>query len=695
MITNYSDPIVTLNQVYREGQDGSTPQLGACIIGPNYNIYSYDILGQDNRENIRLHSDSSIFSSDASIIRSFSFKEQTNGYLICDSVKIFVKDAQISLKEFDKSTYTITINPATTSVTSGLGNDVLSFFQGETAVDLKTHGIQKGTTLELNVTYKSDPNNQVLKKKAVVTKLLANKDGIYCYCIINMILKDAVIESITAIKTVDGYMTDSSFTLHSDEDCKNSLVNQKGLASSENIAYIKFTKPKIKSTFTGTECIYTVLSGACYVQYKAQSLSWQHAYGMVSKASLIEDLLGPICPQNPLAMAVAAAVSQADGNLVYFIALPQEALIDTADTETTIQAYKEAIGLTQNKDNLYGIVPCTTNTKVLKALNTYLQNLEKQDIPILKYLYTAIDIQDEYLMQPSDAQKGELTLSAVPSGNTLTFLNSPLFYYDRLQNGDIVQIGNGYRFIINTNNGKDSISLKDTIPSDLEITTQATVSLIHKVKDNDQLVQRLVQKKPITSRRGSVIFADTPVFNNLYVAPYIVAAAIAGRRSASYPHAPLSNIKMKSVITEDKRGFTRAQLDLLGANGFWRIGLNTEGQTISRRQLTSAAASDVNKDQQSIICNIDSICMTLKNTGKDIVGNTNISPALLEILQTTMRAKLSGFQVYVDQYIGPQLLSSNLISIKQDQVFKDRIYAQMEGQPPKPFNRFHMTFYVN
>jgi hypothetical protein len=67
-------------------------------------------------------------------------------------------------------------------------------------------------------------------------------------------------------------------------------------------------------------------------------------------------------------------------------------------------------------------------------------------------------------------------------------------------------------------------------------------------------------------------------------------------RSAKRPHAPLSNVMFKAISTSDLRGFTRNQLNVLGAHGFWRVGLNAEGQTISRRQLTSAASNDVNRD---------------------------------------------------------------------------------------------------
>ena len=180
----------------------------------------------------------------------------------------------------------------------------------------------------------------------------------------------------------------------------------------------------------------------------------------------------------------------------------------------------------------------------------------------------------------------------------------------------------------------------------------------------------------------------------MLVPNYCVAAALAGKRSASQPHAPLSNVTMKAITTSDPHGFTSSQSKKLGAAGFWRVGMREDGECISRRQLTSVASGDVNYDEQSIVCNIDSIGLSLKIIGRDLVGNTNISPALLDILEFNLEARLSDFMNYVDELIGPQLLSGAVLSVVQDSVFKDRIYAELEGEPPKPFNRFHITFYM-
>ncbi len=52
---------------------------------------------------------------------------------------------------------------------------------------------------------------------------------------------------------------------------------------------------------------------------------------------------------------------------------------------------------------------------------------------------------------------------------------------------------------------------------------------------------------------------------------------------------------------------------------------------------------------------------------------------LLILLKSTLLTKLEGFQQYATDLIGPQLLSASLDSIEQDEIHKDRIYADMSG----------------
>ena len=297
---------------------------------------------------------------------------------------------------------------------------------------------------------------------------------------------------------------------------------------------------------------YAITAGKAYAEYRFRSDKFTKTYGMVSGIDYVEDMLGKICPENPLGIAVANAVEEAEGNFVYFVAIAG----DPTNSDSMVALYEEAADLIADKDGIYGIVPCTDNKKVTLALLQYIEKQSAEEVPYFKYLYASKEISDSASMTRSDI------IDALVAW----------------KNGD----------------------------SDMQ---------------------------PIANKRCSVVIADGAMYNSLIPVPnYCVAAALAGKRSGVEPHAPLSNVTMKAITTTGAHGFTSSQSKKLGAAGFWRVGMNENGECISRRQLTSAATGDVNYDEQSIVCNIDSIGLSLKIIGRNLVGNSNISPVLINIL---------------------------------------------------------------
>ena len=111
------------------------------------------------------------------------------------------------------------------------------------------------------------------------------------------------------------------------------------------------------------------------------------------------------------------------------------------------------------------------------------------------------------------------------------------------------------------------------------------------------------------------------------------------------------------------------------------------------RQLTTAIANDVNRDEESVIANVDTIAMGVSRVGGDKTGNSNISPALLDALENDVTLHMDNYKLNESGsvYIGPQLLDWELERIWQDPVNLDHVYASLWCQPPKPFNKFHIT----
>lgn len=676
MITNYSDPIVTLNQEYRESDVGLVPSLGACIIGPNYYIRDHNTLNAQQLQALRVEDAANIFKSTSSVVRNLPLKtSQRQGDIKLESFKVYVKNALVSLASIEQGT-----------IISGKAMEVSkSDIQNVKAGDI------------LKVTYTPKGGKETYIKSYIYNiKQGSTENSFYVQLQEDLPsnIEKETINSVTFYGYREGYIDTKSVALKEFIEEEQKTVTEDWVdRDTKDIRIVFEAEPKLT---LGNQS-FSVTEGNMYVQYVAQNKTYQRLYGVISEQKYVEQLLGPVIPQNPLAIAVAAALSEAEGNNVYFVAVDASACTGGINTAN---AYNKSIDLIADKNPQYSIVPCITNdNEAFRYILEYLNQQAKQQVPVLKYLLANVQISNKYPL--ASLQEGvtgthDFTVETV-EGKSIT-VKEALVYFQEIQKGDYLTC-NGIPYEIESaSSSSKTITLLTQPQSSLK--ADAKVQIWHTIKQkgldqNQQHVNHIVASKAFSDQRASIVFADGARFKGYQVANYVVAAAIAGMRSAKRPHAPLSNVAFKVISTSDLRGFTRSQLNVLGAHGFWRVGLNSEGQTISRRQLTSAASNDVNRDQQSIICNIDSICMQLKSIGKDIVGNTNITPLLLQLLQTTLQAKLASFEVYQDAFIGPQLLSSKITSIKQDSVFKDRIYAQMQGQPPKPFNRFHMKFYIN
>ena len=675
MIANYSDPIVTLNQVYRPSQEGAVPALGACIIGPHYIVRKQEDFGEDLRLDSSINYAPSEYNTTYTAeqgltTRPYPARLTDDGEVDGNSVKVLVKDAQIEFMTLASDSYTTSFDPAYTT------NDVLNvkdsnnqpFVFNGIGMALNTIPVTAGDAVEVAIVEDTEASDaEQLAISCYVQGTVKDDNNRYTKLVLSKSLPAGyAVKSLTFAKVRDCYVDAGYFTASS------TAVSVDGNA---------------KATMdlgTGAEA-YTIKAGAFYAEYRVRSDKFVGKYGQVSDIDYVDDLLGKVCAENPLGIAVANAVEESAGNFVYFTALPQ----DSDDDDTLVKMYLDAADLIADKDGIYGIVPCTTNKAVIKALFDFVKDQSSEEIPYFKYLYASCDIPTEAVLV-EDAEVATVT-EASNSQTKITFTGSPLLEVGTIKAGDTVK-GSSIDAVVITSNHKDTLYVEGDFT--LSLVPGAKVSIYKTLDNNSDIIEAIIADKSVADKKASIAFADGAMYNFEEVPNYCAAAALAGKRSGSEPHAPLSNVTMKALTCTEAHGFTASESKRLGAAGFWRIGMNEEGECISKRQLTSAASGDVNYDEQSIVCNIDSIGFALKKVGRDLVGNTNISDTLLDILEVAVKGKLASFEIPVNEYIGPQLLSSNLISIKQDAVYKDRIYAEMEGEPPKPFNRFHMTFYM-
>lgn len=196
--------------------------------------------------------------------------------------------------------------------------------------------------------------------------------------------------------------------------------------------------------------------------------------------------------------------------------------------------------------------------------------------------------------------------------------------------------------------------------------------------------------------RVQVVWSPGATYGGNPIPTECLPAAPAGMRAYEPAYRPISNLGYDTFSVIDEVGFTSTNLRTIGAAGIWIIDSNYAGTPINLRQLTADVSENLNKIEESIVANADSIALELCHIGEDLVGCSNISPLLIKSLSDTITGLMNTYLVNLtgNPYIGPQLLSWNLDTIYQHPTMLDHIYATITCEPPKPFNRFVMTLRI-
>lgn len=655
MIQNFNFPRVLVRQNFESSVTAEEQTLAPVIIGEQYTLHRPAESGSNEEA---LTAD---YAADTGV-QSAPYPGRTAGSTVDEaSVKAFIKDAVLAYHTETQS-----------------GEAIKKVTGSSTKIQFAKLVLKSANGVERSLVF-GDRDVQVGDK--LLIKSSSNEDGALCD-IIGLVSTlgsdgtkkyDTVVVSIEVPETAT--ITSVVFCLLDDVYLGSSLVT--ATASTVTVA----ASATAETLALGEAKTATVLGGEVYIEYRERVYGFRNKLGSVYGTEDAGAVVGPAVPENPLGLAVAMAQSTAGAGFVYF----------TAVEDDTAEAYNKALDYLGSFRNLYSVIPATYNESVIQACFSNVQALSSEEEANFRILWFGIKANDEIPVLTG--------VTATASGATVTFEADALLGVN-IQAGDILRInyktsGNGTvtydSYVIASSDETKTITLAD---ADLTVESAERVEIWRQADETD-MVNDLISQVVVHNRRATAVFADDAVFNGNIVPNWAVAAAAAGMRAYEECWRPLSNMPYSTLSVTETHGFTRSALLTLGANGIWLIGNNDYGVPINRRQLTTAASeSDINQNEQSLTTNVDEICKVLRTIGGDRVGNSNISDSLLNILyDTTDNILYARTKNQSSSYVGPQLLSYEIVSFEQSATVKDRVTATIRVQPPAPLNE--LLFIVN
>ncbi len=423
-----------------------------------------------------------------------------------------------------------------------------------------------------------------------------------------------------------------------------------------------------------------VLSGDLYASYRILDTTLAHTAFVVNSIEELKIAVGVIdSAQNPIGIHAAAALTEALRNNVGIY-------IQTV-TSDDIAGFTTACEQLIEVADVYSIVPATMDSNLIAPVHNHVKAMSAADIANFRRMVIGVDGGDGVV---------RTTGMATVSAGVLT-CSSASFDTDGVASGDKLFIN-----YTHDNVGSETYSIYTVA----ETVSQTTLRITGNIPDNAEAVRFTVFHKYTNAeyitatgtkasaykdRRVTAVYADNAVLGNIAVPSSVVAASVAGARSANAPHAPLSGYILTSVSLYPSRNITPVMMNQLAGYGVQIVAKASDGSVYIRHQLTTDV-TDIYTREESKTTNFDHVVRDYKNTLKAYVKG-NVSKSLLSVIALKIQSVTNSIvnRTY-DTSLGPQLVTAEIVKLSQDTTNKNTVWLEMNFETPDPLNNFVAKF---
>lgn len=432
----------------------------------------------------------------------------------------------------------------------------------------------------------------------------------------------------------------------------------------------------------------TVYGGSVIVEYKELLTTLTRNVYDLGSVTMVESTLGPIDPDNPLALMVYKALQNSNSTSVFYIAVASD----------DVSGYTDALARVDLNTDIYSLVPYNTSKEVQDLFVSYINEASSAVNMNWKIGWFGCDIASEVdvLTQTLDGK----SLLASIDGRVATVPTAAL---ESVVSGDILRVTIGYEadgtpitkdFVIDSQVGNDELQLTTTSATEY---TNVPAVIVHEMDSAEYAQAVAARSKSFNNRRIRNVFADGVYLSsdsNTMLSNAYVAAALAGLRSGSAPHQPLTRVELVGFSLDGKYSFTLQQLNLMAENGTWLV-CSDNGTVYTRHQLTTDTDNyDLREDSKTT--NADEISKYYRTNLDNYYGRVNISDDFISFLKTVVDGV--SINLTTREYsilLGPQVLSAEECEIIQSDTLTDALIVRIPINTPEPLNYFDVYLTIS
>jgi hypothetical protein len=452
---------------------------------------------------------------------------------------------------------------------------------------------------------------------------------------------------------------------------------------------------KVTGTYLGTSQQFTVLEADACVEYKDLLIDNTTTINAIDSISDVEDTLGPVTTANPLAKAVYSALLNSNGTTVYYVGVASD----------DFSGYSDALDVISTDQDVYSLVPLNKTTTVVNLFEGHVDEQSSAENNNWRRVVVNANVDQTSAIYTADSLGADITATVTDSAGGSNYVNvfadGGLFITNGVQAGDILRIN--YRpyagetiydtaVIDSVENEEELVlltSLDEEFPVEVKIEVHRTLNLTSYATAIGQAAGN------ISNRRVDYVWPDTISDGTEDVSGVYLCAALAGLRSGVAPHAPLTNVEITGFYNPTRtKMFNATQLNIMAGNGVWIVTQDLSGAVFTRHQVTTDN-TDVNKREQTITTNLDSISRQFREGFSDLIGRGNVSEEMLDIIRTRVHSLAEQVQgLPYPTTLGPQLQDYEITQLEVDPVLRDRILLTIAPVLPYPLNNLDITMVI-
>lgn len=476
-------------------------------------------------------------------------------------------------------------------------------------------------------------------------------------------------------------------------------------------------------TKNGVELPLPLWSGTLYVNYREWLPDLAEDVGTIQDVSQIDQIPGPLDPDNPLKYGVFKALQNTGGD--FQSQTPGVTVKYTAVADpNSLDSWQNVIERVDGRQDIYMFVPLTHDRPVWDLFQAHVNNESTPDAGNWKALF--IDLQakstvmlvgqstaNAQLLNPTSTD-GQIVLATLDddpeaTGTQYTRLqcdsdNSGFITYG-VRPGDIVRylftvdaFGNEsyHEFVVDQVLSEGTLLLLEGFGE--PVTEPQRIEIWHTL-EKDEIVTDLVdQAQSFADHRVCAIWPDLVGVGGVTVDGYYVACALAGLASGVAPHAGLTNVEVKGFddFSRSTKFFNGTQLDTLASGGVWVVTEDQLGTPESYHALNTNVLT-VTIREEMVRRNVDSMSYLFQSRLGIFIGRTNVTPSMLEKLRNETQKVLdflmtNGFT----EELGPQLISGTIRDgyPAVDPLLADRVDIVVDLVVPVPLNNIELHLVV-